>query len=73
MFCFRAFLAEVTWPWAPNQQAIFWLNFFENRLSSESSEHLIGILAYLKPKLRLKKQNLGKNSSPTKDNFSLFG
>jgi len=26
--CFRAFLAEVTWPWAPTQQAIFWLKFF---------------------------------------------
>jgi len=26
--CFYAVLAEVTWPWAPTQPAIFWLKFF---------------------------------------------
>ena len=31
--------------------------FFEPRLSSESLEPLIGLLAYLEPKLWLKKQN----------------
>jgi len=44
--CLHNFMAEVTWPWAPTQQA-----FFGIRLSSESLEHMIGFLPYLEPKL----------------------
>jgi len=47
--------------------------FFVTRLSSETLEAMIGILAYLEPKLWLKKQKLGKNSNPTKGNFGHFG
>jgi len=47
--------------------------FLETRLSSESLEPMVGILAYLEPKLCFKKQNLSKNSNPTKGNFGHFG
>jgi len=41
--------------------AIFWFNkFVDSRLSSESFELLIVLLAYLEPKLWLKKQKLEK-------------
>jgi len=49
-------VAEFTWPWVPTQQAIFALIFLESRLSFESLEPLIGLLAYLEPKLWLKNQ-----------------
>jgi len=52
--CFRAFLAEVSWLWAPTQRAIFGSNFLGTRLSSESLEHLIGLLAYQEQKLWIK-------------------
>jgi len=49
--CFRVFLAEVSWHWAPTQPAIFLDKVvLETRLSSESLEPLIGFLAYLEPK-----------------------
>jgi len=65
--CFRTILAEVTWPWARTQQAIFWLKlFWETRAMTWSLEPLISFLAYLEPKLWLKNQTLGKNSIPQK-------
>jgi len=57
--CLCHFMTEVTWPWVSIQQAIFWLKLFlESRLSSESLEPLIGLLAYLEPKLWPKDQKL---------------
>jgi len=49
------FLAKFTWPWAPTQQANFWIKFFvETKLSSASLKPLIDLLAYLEPELWLK-------------------
>jgi len=55
----RDFMAEITWPWAPV--------FLESTPSSESLEPLMGFgfLSYPEPKLWLKNQKLGKNSTPT--------
>jgi len=39
--------------------------FLESRLSSESSEPLIGFIAYLEPKLWLKIKKMDKNSTAT--------
>jgi len=49
-------MAEVTWPRAPIQIAIFGdLNVLDSMLSSEGLKSLIVLLAYLEPKLWLKK------------------
>ena len=51
--------------YATTQMAIFWFkNFLDCRLSSESFEPLSALLAYLEPKLWLKKQKLGKILGP---------
>ena len=47
--------------------------FFGNYAIIRVLEPLIVFLAYLEPKLWLKKQKLGKNSSPTKANLCHFG
>jgi len=47
---FLAFVAEFTWTWAPTLWAIFLAHFLESRLSSESLEPFIGLLAYLETK-----------------------
>jgi len=48
--CFRAFVAEVTWPWAPTQQGIFLAQVrFGNEAIIRESRALIGFLAYLDP------------------------
>jgi len=40
--CLCDFMADITWPWVPTQQAFFWLKIFlESRLPSESLEPLI--------------------------------
>jgi len=70
---FRAFLTEVTWPFAQTQQAILGSKFFfETWLLSENLEPLIDFLTYLEQKLWLKNQKLGKNPSPTKANLEHF-
>jgi len=71
VFC--VFLAEITWPWAPTQRAIFWLNFLESRLSSQFLELLIGFLAYLEPKLWLKNQTLVKILLPQTQTLDIYG
>jgi len=63
--CFRDFLDEFTWPGCQPNGPHIWLKFFfKSRLSSESLESLIGFLAYLEPKLWLKKQKLVKVLPP---------
>jgi len=57
---FLAFVAEFTWTWAPTLWAIFLAHFLESRLSSESLEPFIGLLAYLETKLWLKNQQFVK-------------
>jgi len=47
--------------------------FLETKLPSESLGPLIDFLAYLDPKLWLKNQKLGNNSSSTKGNLGHFG
>jgi len=44
----------------------------ETRLSFETLKPIIGTVAYLEPKLWLKKQKLGTNVNPTKDNFAIL-
>ena len=66
--CGQVYLAHT-----PTQWAIFWLNFvLDLRLSSESLESLIGLLAYLDPKLWLHKQKLVKILPPQMLTLGLF-
>jgi len=59
--CFRDFMADVTWPWAPTQEAIFLDQvFLESRLSSGSLDPLIDFVIYLEPKLCSKNHQLIK-------------
>ena len=69
----NAFLAEVTGPVAPTQRAIFCSSFLETRLQCKSLEGWIGFLAFLVPKLWLKKQMFGKTQNPTNDILGQFG
>jgi len=71
--CFRAFLAELSWPWAPTEKNIFWHKFFWNQAIIRVLEPLIGLIVYLEPKLWLKKQKLGKTLSHKKGNLGHFG
>ena len=55
------------------KQPFFGSSFYWNyRPQSESLEPLIGFPAFLKPKVWLNNQNLGKKSSPTKGNLGHF-
>ena len=47
--------------------------FFESKLPPEPSEPLIALLAYLEPKIWLKKQKLGKIQVPQKVTLGIFG
>jgi len=58
---------------AKSMSYFFGSRFLETRRLSESQKPLIGMLAYLEPKLWLKDQKLDKNSSPTKGNLGHFG
>ena len=71
--CLLNFMADVTWPCTPTQWAIFWFKFFlESRLSSTSSEPLIGFLAYLQSKLWPKKQKLVKILLPQSSTLGIL-
>jgi len=64
---FAQFQANFAWPWALGQCEFFFrLMFF--LIHNESLEPLIDLLAYLDPKLWLKKQKLVK-SVPTNANL----
>jgi len=51
---------------------VFFQVFMESRLSSESLEPMIGLLAYLKLKSWLKKQKLGKFQVTQKVTWAIF-
>jgi len=61
-------------PGSQNNVPFSWINcFLETRLSSESLDPLISLLAYLGSKLWLTNQKWDINSNPTKGNLSHFG
>ena len=72
---FLPFLSNLPGPGGLPNVPISWLKFFlEFRLSSESIEHLIGFIAYLEPKLWLKKTIFDKNQGVSqKVQFDITG
>ena len=68
--CFCVYLVTFTQAWAPIHWAMFWFKLFlETRPKSASLEHLNVFLAYLEPKLWIKKQKVVHISVPTNPNL----